>query len=188
MSTCTSRCEENELSGKPGGSMNVFSNKLLIIGLGSMGRRRARLTKRFFPAVALAGLDSQEDRRAHFAREYDAAVFRSLEEAIKSFAPGAAAVCTSPEQHGELVLRLMRDGIPTFSELDLVEDCYDEIISIEERGVPVSFLSSTMLFRSENRWITQHHVMAGKATDRFTDTAANLKAIGNPARLCGKRR
>ena len=142
--------------------MNVFSNKLLIIGLGSMGRRRARLTKRFFPSVALAGVDSREDRRAHFAREYDAAVFRSLEESIGSFAPGAAAVCTSPEQHGELVLRLMREGIPTFSELDLVDDCYDEIISIEEGGLPVVFLSSTMLYRSENRWITQHHAMTGE--------------------------
>jgi len=144
--------------------MNFFPKKILFLGLGSMGRRRARLTKRFFPAVALAGVDSREDRRAHFAREYDAAVSRSLEEAIKSFAPGAAAVCTSPEQHGELVLRLMREGIPTFSELDLVDDCYDEIISIEERGVPVSFLSSTMLYRSENRWITQHHAMTGERT------------------------
>lgn len=142
--------------------MNFFPKKILFIGLGSMGRRRARLTKRFFPSVALAGVDSREDRRAHFAREYDAAVFRSLDEAIKSFAPGAAAVCTSPEQHGELVLRLMREGIPTFSELDLVDDCYDEIISIEERGVPVAFLSSTMLFRSENRWIMQHHAMTGE--------------------------
>lgn len=142
--------------------MNAFSKTLLIIGLGSMGRRRARLTKRFFPAVALAGVDSREDRRAHFARESDAVVFHSLEEALQSFAPGAAAVCTSPEEHGELVLRLVRDGIPVFSELDLVDDCYDEIVSIEERGVPAVFLSSTMLYRSENRWIIQHHAMAGE--------------------------
>lgn len=142
--------------------MNFFPKKILFIGVGSMGRRRVRLTKRFFPSLVLAGVDSREDRRAHFAREYDAAVFRSLDEAINSFTPGAAAVCTSPEQHGELVMRLMREGIPTFSELDLVDDCYDEIIPIEERGVPVAFLSSTMLYRPENRWIIQNHVMAGE--------------------------
>lgn len=142
--------------------MSGFAQHFLILGLGSMGRRRARLTKRFFPAITLAGVDSREDRREAFAREYDARAFCSLDEAIKSFAPDAAAVCASPEMHGELVLRLVREGIHTFSELDLVDDCYDEIIPIEEHGVPAVFLSSTMLFRSENRWILQHHSMVGE--------------------------
>ena len=37
--------------------------KLLIVGLGSMGKRRARLAKGIDPAVSISGVDSAPDRR-----------------------------------------------------------------------------------------------------------------------------
>ena len=68
--------------------MNSISLKLLVIGLGSMGRRRARLTERFFPGVALFGVDSRPDRREEFSRQFNADVFDSLDEAFELYKKG----------------------------------------------------------------------------------------------------
>ena len=38
--------------------------KLLIVGLGSMGKRRARLAKGIDPSIRIAGVDTNESRRA----------------------------------------------------------------------------------------------------------------------------
>ena len=45
--------------------------KLLIVGLGSMGKRRARLTKGIDTAIQIVGVDTAESRRAlrlHYAQ------------------------------------------------------------------------------------------------------------------------
>ena len=141
--------------------MNSFSLKLLVVGLGSMGRRRARLTERFFPGVALFGVDSRPDRREEFSRQFNADVYDSLDEVFETLAPDAVAVCTSPENHGDLVPLVLKRGIHTFSELDLLDDGYDDLLAFEEKGVPVAFLSSTPLYRSENRWIIGNHGKTG---------------------------
>ena len=109
----------------------MISLKLLVIGLGSMGRRRARLTEHFFPGVALSGVDSRPDRREEFSRQFNADVFDSLDEAFETSAPDAVAVCTSPDNHGDLVPLVLKKGIHTFSELDLLYDGYDAILSFE---------------------------------------------------------
>lgn len=141
--------------------MTSHLQRLLIVGLGSMGKRRARLIAEFFPGIVLAGVDSRTDRREHFARQFNVAVFDSLDEGMKTFAPVAVVVCTSPEHHGELVQTILKRGISTFSELDLLDDCYDELVALEKRPSPVSFLSSTPLYRSENRWIMKNHWKTG---------------------------
>ena len=38
--------------------------KILIVGLGSMGKRRARLTKGIDSSIRIAGVDTAESRRA----------------------------------------------------------------------------------------------------------------------------
>ena len=44
--------------------------KLLIVGLGSMGKRRARLVRQLRPDAALCGVDLAESRRAEAAALY----------------------------------------------------------------------------------------------------------------------
>lgn len=137
-------------------------SRTLLVGLGSMGCRRLRILLRFFPAVSLAAVDSLADRREAVARDFGCPVFEGFEEALEKFAPQALILSTPPEAHAPFLTEALRRGIHTFSELDLVEDGYDEILPFEERGSPAVFLSSTMLYRGENRWIAQNHGMAGE--------------------------
>jgi predicted dehydrogenase len=127
-----------------------------------MGRRRLRLLSRFFPELSLAAVDNRADRREAAVRDFGCTLFEGVEDALENFSPQVLVVSTPPESHATFLTEAFRRGLHTFSELDLVDDCYDEIISIEERGVPVAFLSSTMLYRLENRWIIQNHAMVGE--------------------------
>ncbi len=44
--------------------------KVVVIGLGSMGRRRIRLLKQMYPELSLAGVDSNEERMQNVSQEF----------------------------------------------------------------------------------------------------------------------
>lgn len=136
--------------------------ELLLIGLGSMGRRRIRLLSSFFPGLLFAAVDSREDRRKVVAEQFRCSVFESFEEALDNFQPSVLVVSTPPDAHCGFLIDGLRRGLHTFSELDLLDDGYDDIIPYEERRWPVAFLSSTPLFRSENRWIIENRKRVGE--------------------------
>ena len=65
----------------------------------------------------------------------------------------ARRLCTAPITHAKIIARLLQAGVPVFTELNLVDDGYDELIAAaKEKGVPL-FLSSTMLYRGETQYI-----------------------------------
>lgn len=126
--------------------------KLLIVGLGSMGKRRARLAKGIDPAVSISGVDSAPDRR----EEVKALGIRAYESVPAALAAGrydAALVCTAPLTHAALIGQLLDAGLPVFTELNLVSDGYAENLrKAKEKGLAL-FLSSTMLYRGETQYI-----------------------------------
>ena len=125
---------------------------LLVIGLSSMGKRRARLLKRARPQAALCGVDLSPARREE-AEALGIRAYESLEAALAAKAPRAAFVCTAPVTHAAIIARLLQAGVPVFTELNLVDDGYDELTAAaREKGVPL-FLSSTMLYRGETQYI-----------------------------------
>ncbi|MBL3540695.1 Gfo/Idh/MocA family oxidoreductase [Aminivibrio sp.] len=142
---------------------SFFSNtaKILMVGLGSMGCRRLRLLLRFFPDFSVAAFDRRTDRREAVALKFGCPIFEEFEEALEGFAPQALIVSTPPEAHALFLTEALRRGNHTFSELDLLDEGYDEILPFEERVSPVVFLSSTMLYRSENRWVIKNHGKTG---------------------------
>jgi predicted dehydrogenase len=127
-----------------------------------MGRRRLRLLSHFFPQFSLAAVDSRDDRRKAVTHEFGCPVFESFADALKDFAPQALIVSTPPTSHSAFLVEALHRGINTFSELDLLDDGYEELLAFEKRGAPVAHLSSTMLYRSENRWIINNHSALGK--------------------------
>ena len=81
--------------------------KILIVGLGSMGKRRARLTKGIDSSIRIAGVDTAESRRAEATDLglIDAA-YPSIAEAVAAEAPDAALVCTAPLTHAHYIYHI----------------------------------------------------------------------------------
>ena len=112
--------------------------KLLIVGLGSMGKRRARLAKGIDAAIRIAGVDSAPARREEaLGLGLADAAYPDIPAAATAFAPDAALVCTAPLSHAAVIGQLAAKGLPLF-------------------------LSSTMLYRRETQYIKQQVAGFGK--------------------------
>lgn len=127
--------------------------KVVVIGLGSMGKRRIRLLKGNFDNIEIIGVDLNAQRRAEVEDIFKIKTFESLKEAIDKENPNAALVCTAPLSHGKIILEALNNGIHVFTEINLIQDKYEEIINLaKDRGLKL-FLSSTMLYRNEIDYI-----------------------------------
>lgn len=132
--------------------------KLLIVGLGSMGKRRARLAKGMDTSIQISGVDTTESRRVE-AEGLGIPAYASIGEAVAAEKFDAALVCTAPITHAGIISELLDAGLPVFTELNLVSDGYEENMKkAKEKGLPL-FLSSTMLYRGETQYI-KHRVEA----------------------------
>lgn len=123
--------------------------KVVVIGLGSMGRRRIRLIQQFDKETEIVGVDTNEERKKKSQDEYEIKTFSYLEDAIKSAQPECAFVCTSPLTHSSLISKCLDLGLHIFTELNLVADGYEENILLAEQKKQVLFMSSTFLYREE---------------------------------------
>jgi predicted dehydrogenase len=135
---------------------------VVVIGLGSMGRRRVRLMKRL-SGVEIVGVDLSSERRAETEKTLGIEAFASLDEALVARKCRAAFVCTSPASHATIILSCIGAGLHVFTELNLRSDKYDDIVgAAESKGVKL-FLSSTFLYREELRYVETR--VAGTAVD-----------------------
>ena len=102
--------------------------ELLVVGLGSMGKRRARLIRGVEPSAALAGVDFAPARREE-ARALGIEPYESIAAAVAARHFDAAFVCTAPLTHAGIIGELLDAGLPVFTELNLVDDGYDALIA-----------------------------------------------------------
>ena len=137
--------------------------KLLIVGLGSMGKRRARLTKGIDAAIQIVGVDTAESRRDEALRLGLAdTAYATIAEAVAAEHPDAALVCTAPLSHAAVIGELLDNDLPVFTELNLVSDGYAEnMAKAAAKNLPL-FLSSTMLYRRETQYIKRQVTEFGK--------------------------
>lgn len=136
---------------------------LLIVGLGSMGKRRARLTHGIDAAIRVVGVDSNGERCDEAVRlGLVAAAYSTIGEAVAVEKPDAALVCTAPLSHAAIIGELLDHDLPVFTELNLVADGYTEnMAKAAAKDLPL-FLSSTMLYRRETQWMKQQVQAFGK--------------------------
>ena len=91
--------------------------KVLVIGYGSMGRRRIRLYKQLDSEARFICVDSNPDRIKQI-KEDGYIAYKDLDEAIKE-RPDLAFVSTSPLGHASIIPILLQEKINTFTEINL---------------------------------------------------------------------
>lgn len=138
----------------------VMMMTVIVIGLGSMGKRRIRLMKSMKLPVDIVGIDSRQERCEEAKTQFEVDCYTSIEEAEKQWRIDCAFICTSPLAHAELIHLCLSHGFHVFTEINLVSDKYDEnILLAEERGLTL-FLSSTPIYRDEMKEITKRVKMS----------------------------
>lgn len=137
---------------------------VIVIGLGSMGKRRIRLIQQIDPKINIIGIDAIKGRREKAEQEYDMKTAFSIDEAIllSSEKPLCAFVCTPPLSHASIIEECLRKELHVFTEINLVGDKYDENIRLAKEKELTLFLSSTFLYRDEVKYI-QNEVSRSKA-------------------------
>lgn len=134
---------------------------ILIIGLGSMGKRRARLIRGVDSAASVSGVDMTLSRREE-AAALGITPYESIAQAVAAQSFDAAFVCTAPITHAGIIDTLLDAGLPVFTELNLLSDGYDALMAkAAEKQLPL-FLSSTMLYRAETQYIKAQVAAFGK--------------------------
>lgn len=122
---------------------------VVVIGLGSMGKRRIRLMKEMFSHYRIVGVDGRRERREETEEKFGIETYDTISGVKKDCCIDAAFVCTSPLSHNEIISECLMNKWHVFSEINLVPDGYKENLELsKEKGV-VLFLSSTFLYREE---------------------------------------
>ena len=134
------------------GKMEGKKMKVIVVGLGSMGRRRIRLIKQYNPDLEIIGIDSNAERAKDVGNQLSIDTCKSIEEACSKGTIDCGFVCTSPLSHYAIISQLIKYGIHVFTEINLLPDGYDEFIS--EKNVKL-FLSSTFLYRRDVQWMIE---------------------------------
>lgn len=127
--------------------------KALVIGLGSMGRRRVRCLQQH-GVDAIAGFDTRADRRERAAQEYGIDVRNQLAAAdLRGF--DVVVISTPPDQHHTAIEWSIAAGKPCFVEASVIRA---PLPALDERARAKGVLvapSCTLRFHSAIRDITQ---------------------------------
>jgi len=94
--------------------------KCLVVGLGSMGKRRIR-NLRALGIHDVAGFDPRADRRDEASQKYGIATHAELSSALEGYAPDALVISTPPQHHMTYAWASFERGIPCFIEASVVE-------------------------------------------------------------------
>lgn len=133
--------------------------KIVVIGLGSMGKRRIRLILELYPEFEICGVDGRADRREEVWRQSGIDCYESVASVSDV---SCAFVCTSPLAHAAMIRECLENGWHVFTELNLVANGYEENIKLAREKNCQLFLSSTFLYREETRYICSRVRNGGK--------------------------
>lgn len=132
----------------------------VVIGLGSMGKRRIRLLKKYFSDNRLPskewriiGVDKKNDRRQEVNKLFSINCYKSLDDALKNNDISSAIISTSPLSHSSIVSECLSKELHVFTEINLVDDGYNYNIDLAKTKNKVLFLSSTPMYRKEMQYV-----------------------------------
>lgn len=118
--------------------------KFLVIGLGSMGKRRIRnLISLGYHEIL--GYDIKKDRMRAAKKEYGIQVFNSFKSSL-SQNPNLAIISTWPNTHLKYVKLVTKNKIPFFTEVNTEPDHIKKIIKQIKKHRTIGISSMTMKF------------------------------------------
>ena len=117
--------------------------KFLVIGLGSMGKRRIR-NLQYLKAGEIFGFDPRQERREEVIQRYGIKVCATFEAALK-LNPDALIISTPPDLHMSYALLSARAGKHFFTEASVVPHGMKELIELCRNGGFVAAPSCTCL-------------------------------------------
>src|SRR5688572_6064219 len=106
--------------------------RVLVVGLGSMGKRRVR-DLLALKAGEVIGFDPRADRREETTALYGVRTHATFEEAMADD-PAALVISTPPSTHVAYALRAARAGKHFFTEASVVNDGLEELIDLCRQG------------------------------------------------------
>jgi len=112
-----------------------MKNFALIIGLGSMGKRRVR-NLQALGVENIVGFDKREDRRKEAADKYGIIVEENFDEIINKYVVDVIIISLPPDIHHIYMKKAVELGIPAFIEASVVDTDFDLIIKdAQSKGV-----------------------------------------------------
>jgi hypothetical protein len=130
-----------------------MKNNILVIGLGSMGKRRIRLLLDNFKDINVYGVDNNENRRKEVVNKFNIKVFGNINQALESGNILVAIVATPPLTHYKIIKKCLLNDLHVFTEINLINKGYNELMKISSDNELELFLSSTMIYRNELEFI-----------------------------------
>lgn len=122
--------------------------RALVVGLGSMGKRRIR-NLHHLGVSDVVGCDAREDRRRDAEAAFGIRTVAAFEDAMQD-RPDVVLVCTPPDRHVPFALEAARAGIPFFTELNLLRDGWAEVAAAQRPGT-LAAPSATLRFQPSVR-------------------------------------
>ncbi len=121
--------------------------RFLIVGLGSMGKRRVRCLKALgYKTNDIAGFDVREGRRKEAEEKYGIRSYSNIGTALDSEKPSALIISVPPDFHHLYMEIAIEKGIHFFVEASVVDTNMDIIKEKLRNTDIVAAPSSTLLF------------------------------------------
>lgn len=126
----------------------------LVIGLGSMGRRRIRCLKEL-GVQNIRGFDLRTDRVNQAQKDYGVTAFTTLEEAQAGFKPDLAIISVPPDRHLGYMEWALQNKVHFFVEASVLDDGLAELQSRLDSSGVVCAPSCTLRFHPAIKLIDQ---------------------------------
>ena len=131
-----------------------MENYILVIGLGSMGKRRVR-NLQALGLKNIIGLDIRNDRRNESEEKYQIVTYGNFDEVIIKYEFEALIISLPPDIHHIYMKKALELNIPAFIEASVVDTDLEQIInSAKEKNICLA-PSCTLFFHPAIKKITE---------------------------------
>lgn len=119
--------------------------KILVTGLGSMGKRRVRCLNAL-GYTSVAGFDLRQDRRDESEGKYGIKTYGDFQTALADFQPSVLVISVPPDVHHIYMKSAIENRLPFFVEASVVDTDMESIALAAAKDGLVAAPSATLLF------------------------------------------